>query len=86
MESVRCQSESTQLFFGDLDGGFVPVGVQGCLDDQAGLCGRAGDQLDNGLMAQQGASAPILGNEAEESMLDLVPLARTRREVADMQA
>ena len=86
MESVRCRSESTQLVFGDFDGGFLSVGVQGRLDNQAGLRGRAGDRIDDSLMAHQGASAPVLSNEAEESVLDLVPLARARREAADMQA
>ncbi len=53
MKEMRCQSDSTQLFFGDLDGGVVSVGVQGRLDDQAGLCGGTGKQADNGLMAHQ---------------------------------
>jgi len=60
-------------------------GIQGGLHDRAGLRRRVGDEIDDRPMAHQGASAPVLRNEAEESMLDLVPLACPRRKVADEQ-
>ena len=65
MKGMECQSELLQLFVGNFDGGLVMVGVQGRLDDEAGLRGRAGDQTDNGLMVHQRLSSPVLGNEAE---------------------
>ena len=40
----------------------------------------------DGLVADQRMAAPVLGDEAEQPMLDLVPLAGARREMADLQA
>ena len=80
------QAKLFQLLVAHFDFGVVPVGVQGGLDGQTRLCGGAGNQVDNRLMADQGGSAPVLSNETEEPVLDLVPLARTRWEVADMEA
>ena len=48
---------------------------------QAGFCGRRGDQIDDHAIADQGFGAPILGDEGEQTMLDLVPFAGSRREV-----
>src|SRR6185312_14880874 len=68
-----------------LDRGLIVVRVQRRLHDQAGACRRAGDQTDDSLAANQRPATPVLGNEAEEPVLDLVPLAGAWREVADDQ-
>jgi hypothetical protein len=46
-------------------------------------CGRspAGDQLHNGGIRQQRLPSPVPADEREQPMLDLVPLAGTRRQV-----
>ena len=79
---MGCQSQLIQLLVGDFDGRFVVVGVQGGLDDQAGPSGGAGNETDDGLMTYQRPTSPVLGNEAEESVFDLVPLAGARGKVA----
>jgi len=85
MKGVGCQSELIQLLVGDFDRGTVTVGVQGSFHDQARLGGGTGNQADHGLVAHQGLSAPVLGDEAEEAVFDSVPLAGARREVTDVQ-
>ena len=57
----------------DFDSGVIGVGVQLGADGQAGFRRRAADQIDDRLMAEQRLAAPVLGDEAEETMLDPVP-------------
>src|ERR1700688_646386 len=52
---------------------------------QTGCCRRAGNQVDHRLMADQRSAAPVFRDEAEQSMLDFVPLARSRRKMTDAQ-
>ena len=61
------------------------VRIQSGFDDQTRSRGGAGDQADDGLTAYERASAPVLGNEAEEAVFDLVPFAGARREMADVK-
>ena len=56
--------------------------IQFAADRQAGLGRGRCDQLDDHLMADKRSAAPVAGDEREQTMLDLVPLARARREVA----
>ena len=44
-------------------------------------CGR--DQLDDHAIADERLGAPVLADEGEEAVLDLVPLAGAGRQVAD---
>jgi len=60
----------------------MAVCVQVTLDDQAGLGGRDGDQTQDHRVADQGLAPPILDDEGEQPVLDLVPLARPWRDVA----
>src|ERR1700747_35540 len=50
---------------------------------EAGICGRRGDQLADRAIATQWLSPPVDGDEGEETMLDLVPLAGAGRQVAN---
>jgi len=67
----------------DFDAGGIGVGVDLGLDLEAGFRGGRGDQLDDGLIADEGLSTSVLGDEREEAMLDLVPFAGTGRQMAD---
>jgi hypothetical protein len=51
--------------------GFV---VEFASNRQAGSGGRGADQFDDDAIAEQRFGPPILGNEREQAMLDLVPL------------
>jgi hypothetical protein len=42
-----------------------------------------GPLIGHDLVRHEGLSAPVLGDEGEETMFDLVPFARTGREMAD---
>jgi hypothetical protein len=42
------------------------------------------DQVDDGLVRAKRPASPIDRNEREKPVFDLVPLARPRREVADV--
>ena len=61
----------------------VGGGVEFAADLQAGFGGGGGDELDDDLVADQRLAAPVLGDEQEEPMLDLVPLAGSGRQMAD---
>src|SRR4051812_36262382 len=61
------------------------IRVQLCLHDQACTRRRVCDQANDRLVADQRLPSPILSDEAEQPVLDLVPLAGTRREMADVE-
>ena len=50
---------------------------------QASLRGCRANQADHDPKACQRSRSPVFGNVAEDAVLDLVPLAGPRREVAD---
>ena len=74
-----------ELVVADLDAGFVGMRVQRGADGEAGLRGRAGDQVHDDFVAGQRTTAPVLGDEAKQTMFDLVPLAGPRRKMAHPQ-
>ena len=80
------QGEVAHLRLGDDEAGLIASLIELGLDAQPG--GRAGvaDQLDEGLEGAERTPAPVLRDVAEEPVLDLVPLARARREVRDVDA
>ena len=59
----------------------VCIQLTGNLQSRCGACCR--DQAHNYLMANQRASAPVLGDAGEQPMLYLVPFTGARREVTD---
>ena len=84
MKGIPLDRQGGQLFVGHLDPGFVNVLVESGLDLQA-LPGRgSGDQVHHHFPADQGTPSPVGRDVAEHPVLDLVPLARSRREVAHL--
>ena len=71
-----------QCFIGHLDSFRIGVGINFGLDFQPSPGRRADDQIDHYFMAEQGLPPPIHADMAEHPMLDLVPLAGPRREMA----
>ena len=59
------------------------VSVQHATDLEARRGSRGRDEADAGRMREQRLAAPVLRDEREETMLDLVPLAGARRAMAD---
>src|SRR5712691_13548929 len=78
---------------GDVEGGHLSVGdgdafrIEVVVDlaepGEAGLGGGRRDQIDDDAIADERAGAPVLADEGEEAVLDLVPLAGARRQVVD---
>src|SRR5580658_3952834 len=83
MEAVWLEVETRDLVVGDFDRFLVPVAVERGLDAQPRPCPRAPDQAHDRLDALQRSATPVLGDVAEHSVLDLVPLARAGRVVRD---
>src|SRR5271157_3993256 len=70
------QIHGCQLLVGDFHLGGIEVGVEVCLYSQPRLSCRCPDEIDNDLVAHQGAAPPIHGDVREQAMLDLVPFRR----------
>src|SRR5271168_2206146 len=77
----------------DVDGGHLGIrydnpagvlaGVEFAAHSEAGLSGGGRDQLDNHPIADEWLGAPVLADEGEEPVLDFVPLAGARWQMAD---
>src|SRR5260370_42223533 len=83
VEIAAPDTDGVHLGVADLDAGGIGGGIDLALDLQPGIGGRGRNELDDGLVADERSRPPILGNEREEAMLDLVPFARAGREMAD---
>src|SRR5580700_935364 len=84
MELFLVQCQLLRLSLRSLDANRVRVIIQARLDMEALTGSRTSNELDNGLVGGERFSAPVSGDMAKEPVLDLIPLARARREVADM--
>jgi hypothetical protein len=72
---VAGEVEVAHFCIGHLDAGGIGVLIEFATNLQTCRRRRRGDQLDDDLMADERLAAPVSGNEREEAMLDLVPLA-----------
>ena len=86
MEVATLNRHGVHVFVGDglacLIGGLVQFGE----NHQSLGRTRGRNQIHHDHAGDQGTAAPVLRYVAEHSMLDLVPFARTGREVPNMQA
>jgi len=83
MEFMRFEIDRCHVLVGHLDPRRIGVWIKGTFDVQActGCC--AADELDDGLVADQGLASPVLRDEREQAVLDFVPLAGSRRQMTD---
>src|SRR5208337_2383431 len=70
------------FFVRDLNLDGVSSFIQLRFDLKSSACDRLSNQLYNHLMADQGSTPPVHTDMRKETMLDLVPFAGSRREVA----
>jgi hypothetical protein len=84
VEGVAVEVDGGQLGVGDAELVGVGARVQLGVDLKAGAAGGRGDQVDDDLDRDQWPGAPVAADEAEQAVLDLVPLAGAGREVADL--
>ena len=84
MECIATDVEAFHLGVADFDAFLINPCVNGALDFEPGLGRRRRDQLDDGGPIRERSAAPILGDAAEQAMLDLVPFRRARWIVPDL--
>ena len=82
MKARRFDVDVRHFFLRHLSPWRVTTPVQATGDRQALGGGRAGNQSDHGLVIPQGFPSPVGGNEREQAVLHLVPLAGSRWEMA----
>src|SRR3954470_4090427 len=58
--------------------------IHGRLDSQSFAGRRCFDQIDDDFVTDERLPSPVLGYEGEEPMLNLIPFARARRQMADL--
>ena len=80
------QRQTSHLGRGHDQAGLVAPFIKLGLDAQAGGRARMADEVDDRLEGAERTAAPVFGDVAEEPVFNLVPLARARREMRDMDA
>ena len=93
MEGGAGEVDGGEFGVGDFDSFRVGAFVEAGVDIESGACGRGADQvdcdfeagrLDCDFEAGRRLAAPVLRDEAEQAVLDLVPFAGAGWEVADL--
>ena len=83
VELVPVERQGVHLGLGDRLAGGTFARVESGLDPESGRGPGVADQVDDGLEGAQRLAPPVLRDVAEQPVLDPVPLAGARREVAD---
>ncbi len=83
VEFVAGQGQRVDVAGGVSEPGGVFGGVEHALNCQPGCGGGMANQVHNHLVRAQGAATPIVGDLGEQAVLDLVPFARSRWQMAD---
>ena len=85
MKGLWREVEIRYLRSGYFNSGGVSSLRQFCLDLETGFGLRVAYQVDHGLVADQRSCPPILRDEREHPVFDLVPLAGSGRKMRYMQ-
>ena len=83
VERVAVDVERGHVRVGHADALGVGSMVQLAPHREAGLGGGGADQVHDDAVADQGLGAPVLADEREQAVLDLVPLAGPWGQVVD---
>lgn len=83
MEFIPTDPELGHFLIRDFDPLLVGIGIQRGMNRQTLFRPGIGNEVDNRIQTNKGPPAPVLGNVAEHAVLDLVPLAGSRGQVAD---
>ena len=81
VENGALDVEGLHLVVGHDDALGIGFVVEFASNGQAGVGGRRADQVDDDAIADERFGAPVLGDEREQAMLDLVPFAGSRRQM-----
>src|SRR5260370_24888676 len=82
MKVMRKHVDSGELRIGDFEPLWIFLFVEFSTYGQARLGSGSGNEFDDCAKAAQGFTAPVDADEREKPVLDLVPLADSRRQVA----
>src|SRR6266849_6060929 len=85
VEAVAVDIHGLHLLVRDSATRGVLSAVQPTDDFEAFRGGRAGDQVDDRLVVPQRFTSPVRGNEGDQAMFDLIPLAGARRKMTHGQ-
>src|SRR5713226_10361216 len=83
VERVRLDGEGGHLFIRYRASSRIALGNELALHRQPRFGGGGGNQLEDHRVANARLATPVLADPGEETMLDLVPFAGSRRQVAD---
>jgi hypothetical protein len=83
MEVGALKAHRSHLRVGNLCAKWVGMFVEFCTHMQPLSSRGSCNEVDNYLMTDERPAAPVLGDMTEHAMLNLVPLARARREMTD---
>src|SRR5678816_1091900 len=81
---MRVKVDRRELLRWDLLADGVPPLVEASANNEPTAIRRVRDQVDDGFVRPQRPTAPVDRDEREQPVLDLVPLARAGREMADV--
>src|SRR5271157_784071 len=80
---MASQLDGLEFLVGYLYAQWVPVLVDPCLHTKTRCCLCRSDQIDHHVVTDQRPPTPVHGDVRKQSVFDLVPLARARREMAE---
>jgi hypothetical protein len=83
MEVGSLKPNGRHLTRAHLDTSRILPRIEGRLDAQPRGGAGIANEADDHLTAEQGLAPPVRGDVAKHAMLDLVPFARARRQMAD---
>src|SRR5215203_4318960 len=83
MKAMAFETHARQLCIGDGDARRVGPAIELSSHMQARATVRRTDETDDGREIDERGAAPVHRDVREQTVLDLVPLARARREVTD---
>src|SRR5579884_545797 len=86
MPLVVSDDDALEHVVGNRAAGLVRSGVESCAHPQSCLRGGRSDEVHHDFVREQWATPPVPRDVREEAMLDLVPLARARRQMRDVDA
>src|SRR5579859_2941104 len=82
MKVMRKHVHGGELRIGDFESLGIFLFVEFSTYGQTCLGGRSGNELDDCAKTAQGFAAPVDADEGEKPVLDFIPLAGSRRQVA----
>jgi Endosomal/lysosomal potassium channel TMEM175 len=83
MEGISLEPQLRHLLIGNLDPCRIGIGIELAFHGETGLRRGGSDQINDDLVTDQRRAPPVLADEREQAVFDLIPLAGARRKMAD---